>query len=342
MLKLQQYDQVSEYKVKIADGGNFTFDTGDGSGTLTISGNLNVQGETTTVGSSDLVVSDNTITVNDGETGAGVSLNTAGLIIDRGTLTFANLLFDERLTTIDSGGNDSQPGAFSFTNDDGDFLGIHVASIKTADDQNLYFLGENSTGFLSVTGTVDYEQQLFPYTSGEIQGNPSTDDRLQPPVDDDAIPNVKSVKDYVKAYTSRNFQDTIAALQDSDTRVTAFDADDPDVTVSSVDVQIDNIVTATFKASYADIFDYRFSTGDLETTNLDGNLRISANGTGSIITGFPFEIEKQTDPTAPTDGIKLYSKTEADGGTGLFFINENSTNDELISRNKALLYSIIF
>lgn len=66
----------------------------DSSGT-TITGNLTVQGTTTTVNSSTLQVTDNIILVNQGETGAGVSLITAGLEVDRGTLTNAQWMFDE-------------------------------------------------------------------------------------------------------------------------------------------------------------------------------------------------------------------------------------------------------
>jgi len=51
----------------------------------------------------------------------------------------------------------------------------------------------------------------------------------------------------------------------------------------------------------------------------------------------------ESDPAnPPAEGVTLYSKTLADGGTGLFFINQDGTQDEFVSRNKALLYSIIF
>ena len=51
----------------------------------------------------------------------------------------------------------------------------------------------------------------------------------------------------------------------------------------------------------------------------------------------------ESDPAdPPAEGVTLYSKALGDGGTGLFFINEDGTQDEFVSRNKALLYSIIF
>ena len=76
---------------------------------------------------------------------------------------------------------------------------------------------------------------------------------------------------------------------------------------------------------------------------------LSGNNLGDVQVLTPMLFPKLTDPaltdteaTPPTDGTKIYAKDEADGGTGLYFINELGTQDELISRNKALLYSIIF
>lgn len=62
---------------------------------LVVAGNLTVEGTTTTVGSNDMTVKDNQITLNSGEEGAGVSKGTAGILVDRGTETDYNIIFDE-------------------------------------------------------------------------------------------------------------------------------------------------------------------------------------------------------------------------------------------------------
>lgn len=357
-LKIQQFDNVSEYKIKIAPGGAFTFDTGDGSGTLTINGNLNVQGETTTVGSSDLVVSDNTITVNDGESGSGVSLNTAGIIIDRGTLANAEFLWDERLRYYAAG---QVSGGFVFQNADGDLLGIRTAGINTK-GANLYIdlfngsgegeSGSNEQGIITINESNYYETKVFGYTDAigtEIANDDTEPDKLAKIATEteendaqQALITRKLLTDYVRDYHKYNFQDKIAALTDSDTFVIAYDADDPAQPISKVEVAVDNQTAAVFKQTNAQLFDVLIEGNTISSVNTDQNLIIEADGTGVIQTSFPVQLEKTTDPSAPADGITLYSKEEADGGTGLFFINENSTNDELISRNKALLYSIIF
>jgi len=63
---------------------------------LTIGGNLTVSGTTTTVNSEEVTVADKMITVNDGETGAGLTGGTeAGIEVDRGTETNYKFIFNE-------------------------------------------------------------------------------------------------------------------------------------------------------------------------------------------------------------------------------------------------------
>lgn len=64
-------------------------------GLLTINGDLTITGTTTTVDTTNLNITDNIIVVNDGELGAGVTLGTAGIEIDRGSLSNAQFIFDD-------------------------------------------------------------------------------------------------------------------------------------------------------------------------------------------------------------------------------------------------------
>ena len=57
--------------------------------------NLTVTGTETIIDVDNLAIKDNKIIINSGEQGAGISLVTGGIIIDRGTLTDADLLFNE-------------------------------------------------------------------------------------------------------------------------------------------------------------------------------------------------------------------------------------------------------
>ena len=63
--------------------------------TMFVDGNLLVGGNTTQVTKTELSISDNTITLNKGEAGAGVSLGTAGIEIDRGSSANVSILWNE-------------------------------------------------------------------------------------------------------------------------------------------------------------------------------------------------------------------------------------------------------
>lgn len=70
---------------------------------LTVTGNLNVDGTTTTISSQNLEVKDNIIEINKGENGAGVSKGTAGIKIDRGEKTDFFIVYDETDTKLKAG-----------------------------------------------------------------------------------------------------------------------------------------------------------------------------------------------------------------------------------------------
>ncbi|CAB4132831.1 hypothetical protein UFOVP257_4 [uncultured Caudovirales phage] len=63
--------------------------------TVFVQGNLIVGGNSTSVSKTDLAISDNIIILNKGEAGAGVTLNTAGLEIDRGSFANVRLIWNE-------------------------------------------------------------------------------------------------------------------------------------------------------------------------------------------------------------------------------------------------------
>lgn len=46
-------------------------------------------------------------------------------------------------------------------------------------------------------------------------------------------------------------------------------------------------------------------------------------------------------PSSVSNAVVLYSNAMGSGGTGLYFVN-GSTNDELVSKSKAIVFSIIF
>jgi hypothetical protein len=90
---------VIQTPVKTGTNANITLDTDF----VIITGNLNVRGNTTIINSNTQTITDNIITLNEGETGNGVSTlgTTSGIEIDRGTAQGGNvqLIWNEGLKT---------------------------------------------------------------------------------------------------------------------------------------------------------------------------------------------------------------------------------------------------
>lgn len=105
---------------KISPTANITLATG----TVIIDGNLFVQGTSQT----DLNVKDNIITVNYGETGPGVTLNTAGLNVDRGSLANVAILWNETL------------GKWTLSNDGTTYNVIQTGSTSSVTSPQVYAL----------------------------------------------------------------------------------------------------------------------------------------------------------------------------------------------------------
>jgi hypothetical protein len=109
---------------KVTPSANITLSTN----TVFIQGNLYVGGNATAVTKTDLNITDNIITVNAGETGPGVTLNTAGLNVDRGSLANVAILWNE--TT----------GAWTLTNDGTTYESIQTGSATSVTSPQVYAL----------------------------------------------------------------------------------------------------------------------------------------------------------------------------------------------------------
>jgi hypothetical protein len=331
----------------INSGGVIEFDV-DG-GTVLINGNLNVTGGTTSIETTELIVFDKTITVNGGNTSGGIrdefgNLGEAGIIFDRGTLPNGEFFFQESKGFKDSQTGTHTNGAFVLQNETNALVGLYTNYIGTTGNNDLILLGYGPTvggtnnAVVTVTGTNDYERNIYSYTGNNITFNGSNPDRLATPSDDDALPNVQLLVDYVRSYHLYNYQQKIS---EGDTEVEVFDtsAGDP---VSKAAIKINNNTVVEIFSNQTNIEEIGISDNSIFPILTNDDLILSGDGTGSVQIPTRLLFTKSADPTAPADGVKLYSKVEADGGTGLYFVNENSTRDEIISRNKALLYSIIF
>jgi len=84
------------------------------------------------------------------------------------------------------------------------------------------------------------------------------------------------------------------------------------------------------------------STGAITVDDTNGNLELSANGTGTLYVRSVVRMENEaSDPTGIAGSNQLYAKATGEGGSGIYFSNTDNT-DELVSKSKAIVFGIIF
>jgi hypothetical protein len=307
-------------------------------GRVVVRGNLVVEGNTTTVESTNTTIADNTITLNEGETAAGITLNESGLEIDRGTLDNVRLVYDMTASYYNGGAPGN--GSWVFKDVNSSILPINTNSIN---HNGTIFLTPTN-GIVSVTGVTDYEENVLSYDvpGGIVNSNT--------PVDNDALVNAKALSDYVDFRLTGAI---IGAISDADTSFVAEDFD-TNALESKFIITVDGNNIGNIFGNRTEIYNLKFEDNQITTLNDDStnqDLVLSASGAGSvriddglIITPAPFQEEDVVAPSSnpPSDGIKLYSDPSSADGSGLFFVNSNADTGELISKNKALLYSMLF
>ena len=315
----------NDYIVKVTPGGTITFDTGPTQGTVVFTGDFTVGGSQTIVNSTNLDVQDNIITVNSGETGAGITLLKSGVRVDRGSLTDAQMVFNENFSWTDPITETTVNGGFIFETIAGMPVGIKTVSIGT-NGEDLYLINSGN-GVISVTGTNNYEGNV---------------------TDDDHIPNKKYVDDEIVNALTSTFQ---RRIEEGSTTKSFVEVRDREVSgvQSVINLELDSVNVGRIYADRTELQDIKIQDNMIETTTSDTDLVLSAPGTGGIkvldnmtLTSTPAIDDALADPAGPADGLKLYVKTPETGGTGLFFKHANTTSGEIISRKNALLLSMLF
>lgn len=362
-----------DYSIVTGEGNTITFDTGPNVGTVRVTGNLVVEGDTLTVEAQNLNVEDNIITLNYGEPGPGVTVGDgySGILIDRGVdggssaLPKPSFLWDEGLGGWQLALGTSETG-FNWSSSK-----LKLKEILTdsdTDDGDLLIIGAG-TGVMKVIGTINYENQV---------------------THDDDIPNKRYVDDAIQS------NPTFQIVKD-DTRVIALDVNDPlDAaefvppigpysampTQSEVAILVNNRRIAAFRDNHIEFTGLTIFTEDpvltdiadpaggnppapggfenqnavvIQADNTNTNIRLETNGTGRVVITYTQSFEHHgLSPSAVTLSSQIYGATPGAGTTGLRFINTRPskeldgtinasfTNDELVSKNRALLFSMLF
>ena len=344
-----------DYNIKVKDGGTIKLDTGT-SGDTIITGNLTVQGDVTSVSSTNLEIKDRIITLNDGETGPGVSLLYSGIEIDRGTYVDSTAV--PRAAFV---WNETNPG---FTTDEDPASASGYWQIVTGSSETAYGFADSNLKLrriLTNSSTDSGDLTLIGTGTGVVKVAGTTNYRLQV-TDNDDIPN----KDYVDFSILNNptfqirapSQDTRVIIADKDITpnnastggslayyqaATGYPISYDGASESGVGFLVDGTLTATFYKNRVVLQSLEIVDSEIRHDSSNENIFINTNGTGKLQTNYAIQLDNNAVSPAIVSGSHIiYSKPQSTGKSGIYFVNTENTRDELVSKNRALLFSMLF
>ena len=341
-----------DYNIKTKGGGTITFDTGidpvtSDPGNVNIVGNLLVTGDLTSVSSSNLEIVDRILVLNKGEdtSNAGVSLIYSGIEINRAASDSAAFVWDENSDSwiIATGSNDDDltinTNNYSFNNSNLKLRRILTNSSTDGGDLTLIGTGN---GVVKVRDEGEDGTAYF----GNI-------------ADPNHIPN----KYYVDYSILNNPTFQIRAPQGQDTRVIIGDKDiTPNnastggsfayyydqtlipTTQSTIGFFVDGVLSANIYADRVQLQRLEFDQTEILTVGSgNDNIKLTPFGTGKVEINTTLQINNDVGSPGLVSGSHvIYSRAESTGKSGLYFVNTENTRDELVSKNRALLFSMLF
>lgn len=351
-----------DYNIKVKDGGTIKLDTG-ASGDTIITGNLTVQGDVTSVSTTNLEIKDRIITLNDGENGPGVSLTYSGIEIDRGTYVDSTAV--PRAAFV---WNETDPG---FATDEDPASASGYWQIVTGSSETAYGFADSNLKIrriLTDSSTDGGDLTLIATGSGVAKVRPDGDADLGVTyfgniTDPNHVPN----KYYVDYSILNNPTFQIRAPQSQDTRVIIADKDvTPNnsstggslayyqaatgypiaydgAVESGVGFLVDGTLTATFYKNRVVLQSLEIVGSEIRHDSSNENIFINTNGTGKLQTNYAIQLDNNAvSPAIVTGSHIIYSKPQSTGKSGIYFVNTENTRDELVSKNRALLFSMLF
>ena len=136
---------------------------------------------------------------------------------------------------------------------------------------------------------------------------------------------------------------TIQSIQRGDSALNLYDSG-LDAGVSAFRVSIDGTEVALFKRGSTEIEDIVFENNTISTVTSATDLTLSSSGTSFVVIDGVLKMPIQSDATSftPGDNIVVYGKDPGFGNSGVYYTNKNNYEDELISTNRSLMFSMLF
>jgi len=352
----------SNYRLQVQGGGTITLDVGavTSGGTVVITGNLDVLGTRTQIESTTTTIKDNIIELNVGSTGSGIAAAfnyQSGVQITRGdnvsSYPPALMAYNEQVGWIDNTngiGSVTTAGGFLLTTTNSTIQGVKVSKIANRGGNgianDLVFDLQGGTAALRVSnyntsGSNSYVNSVtlpdhIP-TFGTVQLFCASNYVPGSGVQGQAI--VSEIKFPITGTPTARITATASTLTYF-VGTTNLAVSTPTGTATAGYVSANNIEIG---ANSAPNKITTLPSGDARhVTTANDNLILSAT-TGFVEVNAVLQLDDQAAPTYTASMTKLYSSaTPGPGRTGVYVTNSTvQTPDELISRNRAVLLSIL-
>jgi hypothetical protein len=322
ILKVSQGD----YRLQVQTGGNIILDTGSAAGTVTITGNLDVLGTQTIVESTNSYINDNIIQLNynpnNPYNGDGISSTLgyqAGIEIGRGSRDWALFVFSEQVQHYDTLLSSNVNGTFQVKTRNNStnataLSGIQLRTIATDGTSDLAFDLGNSAPVLKIVNSSNYESRV---------------------TDPNHIPNKKFVNDYVSATNG------VADVTLIHYPLTGTYSSSVECTNTTINLSVGLQLRAQVSTAGVSIDRLTFAGDTISNSGLNNLLLTSTNNNVEINAVMNLD-NQASDPSAVSGKTKIYTKSsEGPGRTGIYFVNNTPNADELVSKNRAVLLSIL-
>lgn len=319
-----------DYRIKTSEGGTIFLDTGSNLGKVSISGTVEIAGQTLTLGSEQLNIRDNILIINFGEPTNQVSLNFSGIDVDRGSSPSASFLFDESTDTWQLALG-SAPGPFFY---DKSFIRLKGLTTDPSEDGgDLTLSPSGPLGKIKVGNIVGYEDRVKETTDGNVIPNKAYVDRAI--FEGQALTaNRISALDTIIIATDRDAPGSLDQFEQI-TSYTTFGQ-------SAISLLVDGLLSAQFYKDKIGFFDLELSGLKITSRDVNQNIAITTKGTGKLETNYAMQFDQlSSNPVSGSSDTVLYGKAPGIGGSGLFAANSISAG-ELTTSNRALLLSMIF
>lgn len=321
-----------DYRLQVQTGGNIILDTQSTSGTVTVLGNLDVKGNVSYIESTNTEIKDNIIQLNYGQTGNGISSAnnySSGIEVIRGNYSAAQFIFNEQLTHYDSTSGTTISGTWSARTANGTLNAIQLRTLVTDGTGNLTFDLQNSAVTLRIANSASYYSHVS---------------------DANDIPNLDYLQRYVYSTYTGSGQGVavVTSVQTPITGTVAAANTSVQSGTTNVIVQVAQTTISTFDSTGLTTGYVRIGGGtgaqlNTITDTSSNNLIITANNGHVEVNAFLNLDNQSSTPPYVNTATRLYStSTAGPGKTGVYITNNsNQTPDELISRNRAVLLSIL-